>query len=693
MTGSGDRIDGAELRNQNQAFDDIHKVLFRLPGINITEEEGYGLRPNIGMRGSGTERSANITLMEDGVLAAPAPYAAPSAYYFPTTGRMEGIEVRKGSSQIKFGPRTNGGALNLLSTSIPDDFSFRARMAGGGDDTRKLYAMYGDGAGQFSWMLESYRIDSDGFKVLPDNRETGFDLEDYVGKIRWSSPRGARLEQRLTAKAGYTDQLSHETYLGLTESDFSADPFRRYAASQVDRIDTDHRQYMIRHFLGLSKNLDFTTTIYRNEFARNWYKLDKVNGTSITDLLDEPDANAAELAILRGGESEEDALAVKANNREYFAQGVDLIAGYGTMAGRSWHDIEIGIRLHEDEEDRFQHTDQFRMESDGTMVLTSPGVPGASGGGDNRVNSANAVAVFAQDHVAIGDKLTISTGLRLESINTKREQYGSGDPGRKAAPVETTASTREWIPGIGASYRWTREFNTFGGIHKGFAPPGPGADDATDSETSLNYEAGARYTYRDLKARAIGFFNDYRNLLGKDTFATGGTGGGDQFNAGEVNVYGLEASLRFDGASQFDIPVSLPVQFAYTWTVAEFQGAFDSRFQPWGTVESGDRMPYLPEHQISLSAGIERPRWRAEFFGSYLGETRSEAGRGKIPDSKRIDSRFIVDLTGEVSLSPASRAFVSITNVTNEIYNVARRPAGLRPGLPRRLLAGIKLEI
>ena len=85
--------------------------------------------------------------------------------------------------------------------------------------------------------------------------------------------------------------------------------------------------------------------------------------------------------------SADGALAVKANNRSYYAQGVESIVGINFNAWDWTNDLEVGLRYHEDEEDRLQHTDGYRMEAGGSMVLTSNGVPGASGGGDNRVGS------------------------------------------------------------------------------------------------------------------------------------------------------------------------------------------------------------------------------------------------------------------------------------------------------------------
>ena len=82
IPGSAHVIDHEQLAIFMQS--DVMRVLRTVPGVYVQEEEGFGLRPNIGIRGSGLDRSSRIALLEDGILIAPAPYSAPSAYYFPT---------------------------------------------------------------------------------------------------------------------------------------------------------------------------------------------------------------------------------------------------------------------------------------------------------------------------------------------------------------------------------------------------------------------------------------------------------------------------------------------------------------------------------------------------------------------------------------------------------------------------------
>ena len=125
-------------------YADVHSILGEAPGVHVQTEDGYGLRPNISIRGVATERSGRITLLEDNVLIAPAPYSAPSAYYFPTAGRMHAVEVLKGPAAITQGPYTIGGALNLVSTPVPDEATGFALAEGGEDATYRSHAWYGD---------------------------------------------------------------------------------------------------------------------------------------------------------------------------------------------------------------------------------------------------------------------------------------------------------------------------------------------------------------------------------------------------------------------------------------------------------------------------------------------------------------------------------------------------------------------
>jgi len=682
-------VTAAELEARPTAFDDVHGMLRGVPGVSVQEEDGYGLRPNIGMRGTGTERSSKITLLEDGVLIAPAPYAAPAAYYFPTAGRMEAIEVRKGSSQVKYGPRTVGGALNLVSTSIPDRFRIAGELAGGEQGTGKVHAIVGDSDRNFGWMAETYQIRTDGFKRLDVGGDTGFYLQDYVAKLRLNSDRNAPgLYHELELKLGYHDERSDETYLGLTEADFDADPLRRYAASQNDVMNTDHRQYQVRYFVQPTAAVDVTATLYRNEFARNWYKLDSVDGTGIAAILDDPVTFAPELAILRGGASGDDALVVRANNREYLSQGIQSALGVRFGLGGVANALEVGVRYHEDEEDRLQQQDGFRMEA-GRMVATSEGAPGSQA---NRISGAEALAFYAQNRLDLG-RLSLTPGIRFETIDFTRTDYAGDDPGRSAPTGVRENGVEAWIPGIGASFLAAPGVRLLAGIHEGFGPPGPGADDRTESESSVNYELGGRVQRDDFTAQVIGFRVDYDNILGAATLATGEEGSGRLFNGGAVDVQGVEVALDYEPRVRAPVGAfRLPLRLAYTFTDATFQTAFESDFEPWGTVEPGHELPYLARHQLFASAGVAFPRWSVHVSATHGSAMRTRAGQGDVPEGEGTDAFLVLGAIADYRVAPQAALFLGVENVTDERYVVARRPAGARPGLPRTIQAGVRID-
>ncbi len=688
IPGSAHYISPKEI--EKFTYTDINRTLRAVPGINLQEEDGFGLRPNIGIRGSGLERSSKITVMEDGVLMAPAPYAAPAAYYFPTIGTMEAVEILKGSSQIKYGPYTTGGAINLISTKIPNDFAAKVQLSGGSFNNRNLHAFVGDNIGQFSYLVETFQYSSDGFKELENNESTGFNKEDYRIKLKFNSKKGAKIFQSLQLKLGRSDEISNETYLGLSDADFLQNPFFRYASSQEDVMNTQQSQFSLSHLIELTKDLSIYTTAYRTEFARNWYKLDAVidssgTKTKISAALD--NTNSLAFALVNGtANADEGILLVKANNRSYYSQGIQSIIKYNLSSEKLNHGLEMGIRVHEDQIDRFQWIDDYILDN-GEMKLINSGVPGTE---SNRVETANAVAAYFQYKLELGS-LTLNPGLRYENVRIVRDDYGTQDPER----IGTDISSREnsidaFIPGIGFTYDWNEYLNLFGGVHKGFAPPG--SSPSTNPESSVNYELGLRTNKKHWNGQAVLFFNDYENLLGSDLAAAGGSGTTALYNGGEAQTYGLEFQstwqLVTNDLSKFNIPFSL----IYTFTNAEFLNSFDSDFDGWGAVEAGDNLPYVAQNQFTILCSIEHKKYNLNFNVRYIDEMRTRPGQGDILNEESTDNVFTIDIGANYFLNEKSNLFMNLNNLSNRVYNVSRRPAGLRPGLPRSFNIGVRVR-
>lgn len=671
---------------------DVMRVLRTVPGVYLQEEDGYGLRPNIGIRGSGLDRSARVALLEDGVLIAPAPYAAPSAYYFPTQRRMYALEVLKGPSSIAVGPKTTGGAVNLISTPIPDELGGYADLRVGQNRALDAHAHIGDAGRRFSWLVETVQAVSDGFKTIDgptnfDQGGTGYDIQDYMVKLQFDSDPAAALYQSLRLKAGFTDQVSDETYLGLTEDDFWQNPTRRYAASAGDVFEGEHDQIQASYVIESESNWRGSFTAYRNNFKRDWFKLQSVNGAGISSVLNDPVAYATEFAYLSGASnSPDDAIFKRHNNREYYSQGIQAEITWDMNLGDADLTLTSGVRLHEDEEDRLQREDGFRME-DSLMILTSEGAPGSQ---SNRVSGAEARSIFVDTEIGIG-KWTFTPGARFEEIDMERLDFATDDPSRLNGPTRVrTNSVSVVIPGAGALYELNDNWRILGGVHKGFNPPAPGS--SASEEESVNIEFGTRFDNGQASLETIWFRNDYDNLVGTVTASTGGDGQiGDQFDGGEVIVQGLELSAAFSPTlGSIDIPLGIQ----YTWTAeAEFQNSFDSDFDPWGDVEAGDELPYIPEHQLRATAGLATDGWGVNVAANYVGKMRATAGQGAFVPADTIRSHVVWDIVARWNWSDKLSTYVKVDNLFDEIYIASRRPAGVRPGLERTAYVGVTLSL
>lgn len=689
-TGSAYYISPEEIKKFG--YTDINRMLKSVPGVNVYEEDGFGLRPNISLRGTKAERSERISLMEDGVLAAPAPYAAPAAYYFPNAGRMHAIEVLKGSSQVQYGPFTTGGAINMVSTPIPSKFSAKLNSSYGSYNTLKSYASIGNRFKYTGFLVEYLRYQSDGFRKDEPNERTGFQRNDLIAKFAVQTRKEEGINHLLELKFGFANETSDETYLGLSESDFATRPYFRYAGAQKDNLKTRHNQWVATYLIKSDSQWKITTNLYYNYFFRNWYKLNdvrtgitKAERRSIEAVLADPETNQAYFDIVTGKKDYiGEALIMRANHRVYHSRGIQTKGEYRTMLGGGYLTAELGIRYHADSEDRFQQDDSYSMK-DGRMSLFLAGVPGSNA---NRITTAHAWSGYWLGKWSKG-LVTLTAGMRYEDVDLLNRNYTKADRRRTGkVRIETPNHARALLPGMGFNVKVLPVLSAFGGIHKGFAPPSATLNQK--AESSVNVEAGLRWTTQKMKFEAITFNNNYANMLGSDLAAQGGQGTLDQFNVGKAMVKGWELMFHY-----LPLPkrwtFQLPIQLSYTYTDTEMRNNFES--SAWGNVVYGDEIPYIYKHAFNAQIGIEHKRVEANFGARYNGDMRTAPGQGKIAEREKIPAHLILDASLKVHFNKKITLTLNAINLTNKKYLVSRHPSGLRAGHPFGIYGGLQLQL
>lgn len=701
ISGSGQYINILKIEKLNQP--NVNNVLRIVPGVNVRDEEGFGLRPNIGLRGTPVNRSAKITLMEDGILIAPAPYADPAAYYFPTFSRMQGVEVLKGSSQIKYGPYTVGGAINLLSTVIPNTFKGFAQVGLGSFGTNQQRIWVGDSRKNIDYVFEINRIASNGFKVLPNGENTGFDRRDVMGKIRWHTDEDAKIAQSVMLKMVASVEDGNETYLGLTYEDFQTNRLSRYAATQKDILDMSHNHLSLTHTISPVEGLKFHTTAYYSFTYRDWARVNSIAGQSLNNILQNPASFANAYQVMTGKAN--GAIDYQSAERTFFSKGIQTNAQYLFVKNDWTHKIQFGMRYHLDQADRFATRSAYNM-TNGTMILSAAGIKGNQ---ENQIRNAQSLATFLNYDISF-KRLKVSPGVRYENINFDFQNYGTADNARLGTGLRSAENQLTVIlPGIGLHYWLNENMNLLGGIHKGFSPPGMPSVTATSGqarmETSVNYELGYHFEKNGYTAQVVGFFNNYSNILGSDNISGGGLGTGDMFNAGNAHIRGIEISFEGNLLSNKNYPsgLSFPVSLAYTFTDARFQETFINGGGDWGTgrINQGDRIPFITPHLLTANVGVSNQKFDLTLSSRFTGITRVKPGAGaliipdnvvKYADVNALAGFLIIDLSTNYDVTKSVTAFATINNLTNSKAIVANLPQGYRPNMPLSFNTGLKIR-
>ena len=681
LAGSGAVIDNEALE---KAMDtDIAKILSAVPGMYMRTEEGYGLRPNISIRGTAIERSGKITIMEDGVLVAPSPYTSSAAYYFPSTGRIHSVEILKGPSAVSQGPQTIGGAINLISTPIPETNSGKFIQELGENGLARTHTYYGGTNGKLGALVEVHEHSSDGFdRIANIDEDTGFNKSDLMIKARYQSGNHS-----LTFKMLDLDETSNQSYVGLSQASFNANPRMRYGATAYDKMMNDGEQRSLT-YVGDFDNFGIVFTSWSNDYHRDWFKVSDFNNDSehgerddVNELISDANNGSANAQAILDGELAVE-IEYKHNNRYYTNEGYQ----FSVSADINNHSLTIGYRDMEDSESRIQAYEYSDQAADGSLSALY-GYKGL-GGSDNRLRESSAISYYLEDTMHFG-KLDVTVGYRSEDYDQRHRRWAEGaGPNltavRNTIVRDTFAENDHATSSLAAKYKISNNLIIVAGFHKGMTPMF-----GSDPEEADNTEIGFRYSKNTSNIEVFYFASDYSNLAAECTQVNGlacDPAESAIFSGGEADVTGIEisGSWIFEGKG-----VSYPIALSYTSTDAVFKNSSNSDY--FGLVAVGDDLPYIPDTSLSLVAGfINDSGLSGNLRLIDIGSSCSVATCGIY---NKIDAHTILDANLKKSLNDSIDIYVIVENILDDANIISRAPSeGARSQKPRTMKVGFSYK-
>lgn len=677
VSGAVTFIDKKEIENISPVSG--NEVLRRSPGIHVVDEEGVGMRVNIGIRGLDPDRSRSVLVLEDGVPVALAPYGEPELYYTPAIDRMVGIEILKGSGQILYGPQTIGGVVNYLTPNPPSEQEGSVRIQGGQGGFFSGLVNYGNTYGNTGIQVNMLK------KQAQNIGPTEFDITDFNTKFLFNMNE----KSELGVKLGVYNEVSNSTYIGINQVmyDRGGEDFVRMAPD--DLLDVKRYSLSFSHKYRFSENVKLRTIAYGYTTTRNWNRQDftsnaannaPANWTGVTWGSTEVPGGAIFMRNSTGN-----------RNRQFEVAGFEpRLEIKHDLFGRK-NDMVVGTRL--------LYERAFEQRVNGTKV-------GVKSGNlvEDEIRSGQAISAYAENKLQLTEKLLLSGGIRMENFNYERDINRRNFPGIGLMDTVLVAgnSITEIIPGLGFNYRPNVKVSVFGGVHKGYAPPrtkdaitsmGNALD--LDAEESWNYEFGFRSDLmRWLFLEMTGFRMDFSNQIIPVAESAGGIGFG-VVNAGATLHQGIESALVFDiGQLMGFKSVNLQYDINATYVQSTFS---EDRFK--GDINiNGNRTPYAPEWFINTALTFESNMGLgARVTANYVGNQFTDEINSIVPSvdgrTGEIPSYFLMDANVFYNVDKWNSRFnLSVKNIFNERYIANRRPQGIRVGIPRFITMGYEFR-
>lgn len=645
-----------------------NEAIKKVNGIYVSDEEGLGMRMNLGIRGLDPDRSRTIHVMEDGVPLSLAPYGEPEMYYTPSIERISNIEILKGSGSILFGPQTIGGVLNYITFDPPTEQRTRFNLKSGSGGLMSGVLSYGTTLKDIGFNINLLHKQADKIGV------TNFNVNDITAKINIALNSNSKIGIKFSAY----DETSNSTYIGITQTMFDRGEYFVNLAP-YDNLSVRRYSLNLSHHYLINPNFILKTTAFGYTTTRNWLRQDfsRAPHSNQTGVI-WGDTTVAKGAIYMRNSTGN-------RNRQFEVMGFEprFVASY--ELGGLKNELDGGVRfLYERAFEQSVNGKKYDAKS-GDLVL-------------DEIRTGFGSSLYLQNKLHLSSQLSLSPGLRFEKFSFERRinRISSTD-----TLLIGNDDLTEVIPALGFTFGLENNFTVFGGIHKGFAPPrikdaidNSGESLKLEAERSWNIELGIRTLFANaIKFEATVYRLDFSNQIIPVSLSSGGSGTG-LVNGGKTLHQGVELALGLNFNSIFDSEVKVNYLSNLTLSSSKFSAV---RFVSGKNVE-GNKLPYAPSFIMNntLELGYKNILFSicANSIGEHFSDELNTVSPSADGQTGKINSYTTLDFSARYSLEAINgNVFISVKNLLDERYIASRRPQGIKVGIPRQIIAGVDLSL
>ncbi len=653
----------------------VQDVLQRLPGVNLNDEQGNPLQPDITIRGitasSVTGLSQGVSVFVDGVRVNEPDVDEINFDLIPLE-EVDRIELIRGPSAV-FGRNSLAGTINIVTRRGHGQLKAEGEATAGSFGRESYRVQLGGSPGPMDYYFAASQFAEYGFRANSDSR-TG----------------------QIFSKLGY-----HTEATDLTLSyQYHNDRIRQAGSLPLSLLQVNRRaNFTAGDFFAPQLH---QASLNASQRLPSGFSL---TATAFIRALDAEQFNssllAADTRLFNGTRSAGGIVQLSHRAR------LGPLKNHLVIGAEYTHD-DVRVRVFEEQNER----SLARCQASSDDCPFSRYVADLS-------DSSNPFAFYLFDTLRLAagvfsrsDSFTLSAGVRVDRVNHEIADASPEQPGRASGSAVFT----QWVPTAGLNYGLSDEYSVYLAYKQGFRAPafleltcadpmapcvGLQAGVAPDPTLSSLRPVKARSYEAGIRAKPSSWLDGsaaiFRTDLIDDIYSVSPVPTAVYFqNVGNTRRQGIELSVStaFIGWGAF-------LNFTYTRATFESNFSIASPRTPGDDeeVNVGDRLPLVPNHRLNAGVHFSPVGWATlSLTGTYVGD---QFFRGDEHNTQpRLAPYFLLGAAVEVRWKSVSGS-LRVSNLLNTNYETFGTFANsgaviepfLTPGAPLRVVAGVALRL